>query len=88
MISISGKFSWYDEVKDVVTNFKGKVVGYCKYSTGCLQVLVVPEVSKKEPTKQAIGTWFDEDRLTLVSPAKVSTRTKNAGRDIPPERTY
>lgn len=85
-MNINGKFQWYDEVEDMVTRYRGKVIGYTLYSTGCLQVLVMGQCYKKDgELKRPSGEWFDEDRLICVSEADFTIPVTSPGGDrLPP----
>lgn len=52
------------EAKDKITGFKGTVIGYCTYSTGCDQYLLSPPVSNDGDFKDS--RWFDEARLVVI----------------------
>ena len=72
-------------VKDKVTGFKGIVVGYVTYLTGCNQCLVTPPI-KKDGTR-ADGEWFDEQRLEIgKEKALVLDNSKANGFDKPAPR--
>lgn len=53
-------------VQDVVTGFKGRVLGHAEYITGCDQYLVQPECKPLEVIEKPKGEWFDESRLKVV----------------------
>jgi len=72
------------EYKDKITGFKGTLVGFCLYITGCNQALLVPRV-KKDGSHQD-GHWYDEQRLERVGkkkPVSLDNR-RRPGADIPP----
>ena len=50
-------------VKDRITGFKGVVVGYVEYISGCNQVLIVPRV--KEDGSTINSGWYDEQRIDI-----------------------
>lgn len=50
-------------VTDRITGFRGIVTGQVEYLTGCNQVLVVAR--SPEPTKEASGVWFDQQRVEI-----------------------
>lgn len=49
------------KAKDTVTGFKGVIVGYVKYLTGCNQYLLSPPVDKDG--KHIDSYWYDESRV-------------------------
>jgi hypothetical protein len=64
---MKNQISFYDEVKDPITGFRGTVTAMAEYVTGCKQFLVTPKY-KKNQTQD--GQWFDEPRLELVKYSK------------------
>ncbi|KKL96597.1 hypothetical protein LCGC14_1842870 [marine sediment metagenome] len=62
------RFELGKEAKDVITGFKGLIVGYVEYLTGCNQYLVTPPVDKEG--KHVDSQWFDENRIELVGTEK------------------
>jgi hypothetical protein len=56
------KFELGQEVKEIVTGFKGIVMGRTEYITGCKQYGILP---RKMTDKGNVPdwTWLDEDRL-------------------------
>lgn len=74
-------------VVDRVTGFKGIVVGFVEYLTGCNQALVVPPVDEKGLMRE--GQWIDAQRLQLSEGEVVKLdNSKSPGFDIPPPRNY
>lgn len=79
-----------DQAQDIVTGFRGTVIGRCEYLTGCEQVLLIPKVDKDG--KRTDGEWFDADRCKVTKAGAVTlgpkvtpttiTRTR-AGSDKP-----
>ena len=53
--------------KDILTGFKGRIVGMCHYITGCDQVELMPAVDKEGETRK--GEWFDVTRVKLTGAA-------------------
>lgn len=53
------------EVKDVITGFKGIIVGRAQYITGCNQYCIQP-IDKKKTAEKKDSIWFDENRLETV----------------------
>ena len=49
--------------KDIVTGFKGYIMGYCQYFTGCDNFLIVPKA--KDNIHQE-GEWFDINRVKIL----------------------
>ena len=58
------KFESGDTAKDIITGFKGIIVGRCNYLTGCNQYLLQPKSKKMDTKIESI--WFDENRITHV----------------------
>lgn len=50
--------------RDMVTGFKGTVIGFCTYTTGCNQYLLAPSVGADGDFKES--RWFDEARLQVL----------------------
>lgn len=59
------KFELNQEVKDVVTGFKGIIMGITEYNTGCIQYGVSPRKLTKE-NKIPEWPWFDGSRLVAT----------------------
>lgn len=53
------------EKEDVVTGFKGIIMGRTEYSTGCIQYGVCPQKLSKDGHLPD-WTWFDETRLSAT----------------------
>ena len=51
--------------QDVVTGFKGRVMGIIDYWTGCNQVLLRPVTLKDDGSIQD-ALWFDIERVEIV----------------------
>jgi len=51
--------------RDVITGFTGTCVGEVTYLTGCVQLMLVPEVDNEGKRREA--EWFDVDRCEAVS---------------------
>jgi len=62
------KFDHGETLRDMITGFKGVVVGHSDYLTGCDVFLLVP---RSKDGKKSDGVWFDEDRLERVKAKKV-----------------
>ncbi len=56
------KYRLGEELKDIVTGFKGVVMGRTEYLTGCNHYGLAPQKIKADGTV-ADWTWFDESRL-------------------------
>lgn len=68
--------------KDKITGFSGVAVGYCRYITGCNQVLLSPPL--KEDGTYRDGHWVDEQRLDDVGAPKIELDNgKTPGFDRP-----
>lgn len=63
-----------NKVKDVITGFKGVVIGRTEWLHGCTTCGVVPQELKDGTTIDS--KWFDEGRLEVVK-GKVKTHTEN-----------
>jgi len=48
---------------DRITGFKGVLVGFCAYMTGCAQYLVQPRMGADGKIEES--RWFDEQRLVI-----------------------
>ncbi len=76
--------------KDILTGFKGVVMGRAEYFTGCNQILLTPQSLTKEG-KRPDGEWFDESRIEVVKdkPIKLNEplRQANPGADERPAPT-
>jgi hypothetical protein len=59
------EFKPYDEVKDEVSGFKGKLTGEYKYANGCIRY----EVSGADKEGKPQAFIFDIEQLTLVKRA-------------------
>lgn len=57
-------FEMFDEVKDTITGFQGKVMAIADYAYGCKQILVQPPVKEDGDWQKA--HWFDEPQLVIV----------------------
>ena len=64
--------SW---AKDRITGFKGIVMGFCTYLTGCDQYLIQP-VNKEDSTEKPTACWLDVKRLEVTEEEIISL---NAG---------
>lgn len=74
-------------VTDLITGFKGVVVGHVEYLSGCNQCLVVPPVDKDGKLQE--GQWFDDQRLKLSEGEPISLANGDTpGRDALPPRNY
>jgi hypothetical protein len=64
-------FEHGDEVKDVVTNFRGIITGRADHITGCNTYGVNSRKLKSDGTCPE-NCWFDEDKLILIKKKKVT----------------
>lgn len=56
------------QAKDVITGFKGTIVGFCQYLTGCDQYCIQPKlINGTIPDSR----WFDENRLSIKPDKKI-----------------
>ena len=70
------------KMRDVITGFTGRVVGYVTYLTGCNQALLTPQVDKEGKPVEA--EWFDEQRLEYVDDSVIELDNgRNPGFDKP-----
>ncbi len=65
-----------DAVQEIVTSFKGVIVGEVNYLTGCRQCLVQPRKLDEKGTPQE-SRWYDEIRLTVTQLRAVKIETAN-----------
>jgi len=68
-----------DEVKDLVTGFKGIAVARHSYLNGCDRITVQPPCKKGEPLPEELN--FDEPQLvvTKVGKVKIPKASKKTG---------
>jgi len=75
----------WDEIKDLVTGFKGIAVARSEFLYGCTRIAVQPEVDKEG--KIAYPSWFDEPQLKILKSKKVKavqeTDLKKVGGPMP-----
>lgn len=87
------KFELGQTVKDIVTGFKGVIIGRTQYLTTCNTYGISPRDLTKEG-KRPEWEWFDEPRLklekdetlSLVEPEKKKTGGPSNRSEIAPER--
>lgn len=78
------EFKWElgKEAEDVITGFKGIIVGRIEYLFGCNQYGIAPKTTKEG--KIGDTSWFDEGRIKIIGkgikPEKV--RVEKNGADI------
>jgi len=65
-----------DEVKDVVSGFKGTAVGITTWLHGCNRVIVCPKVGKDG--KKIESESFDEAQLEVIKKKRVEEATPKA----------
>lgn len=53
--------------EDLITGYRGIIIGYADYMTGCEQVLLVPRCDPEKENERPDGEWFDAERVTLVT---------------------
>jgi hypothetical protein len=70
-------FELNQEVKDVVTGFKGIIMGRTEYNTGCIQYGVLPQ-ELGEGGKVPDWHWFDETRL-IATGKKIEIQRADGG---------
>lgn len=69
------KFELGDELKDVITGFKGIVRGRSQYLTGCNSYGIQSQKLSENGNPQE-WKWFDEDQLTRVKKEKIVLNEK------------
>ena len=62
---IKRKFELNQEVLDIVTGFKGIIMGITEYNTGCIQYGLCPRKLDKDG-KTPDWHWLDGSRLVIV----------------------
>lgn len=74
--------------QDRITGFRGVIMGYCRYMTGCNQVYLAATANGNGQI--AGGGWFDEQRIVVDHAADritLPTRPENPGADFDPPAT-
>ena len=66
--------------KDSITGFKGTVIGYTRYISGCNQVLLSPKVNSDGRLEDSI--WIDEQRIKFTGIPISLDNEKGSGADI------
>lgn len=69
------KFQPYDEVRDVVSGWKGKTIAEYRYHNGCLRY----EVAGADKDGKPESFVFDEEQLELVARAAAPTAKRSGG---------
>lgn len=72
--AVNYKFAKGDEVKDIITGFKGIVISQTSWFNGCVRYLVQSQKLGKDNDPEK-GAAFDEAQLELVKGKKVKTPT-------------
>ncbi len=78
------KFELGMTAKDKITGFRGIIMGFARYLTGCDQYLIQPTIKSKSEFPE--NHWFDEGRLILKGDKKIqqeSVMGKDPGADTP-----
>jgi hypothetical protein len=78
------KFDLGDEVKDVVTGFKGIIRCKSRYLTGCDRYGLQSQILKEDGTP-AGWVWFDENELELVKSKKIKIGNVIVNKDAEPQ---
>ncbi len=68
------------EAKDKVTGFKGIIMGYAQYLTGCDQYVIQPLCDEKKLGDYPDSSWFDEGRIETLKKKRTVTAKKVAGK--------
>ena len=63
-----------DAVRDIVTGFKGTVIGVAEYLYGCRRLIVQPPVDKDGKYVEAV--WVDEPQVKVLVSATVKPKAK------------
>lgn len=77
-----------NEVKCIITGFKGFVTGKTEYINGCVQFLVKPKTKKNEEDKYPVGSWLDQEQLKVIGEG-ISLKAREVGgerNDSPSDR--
>jgi len=74
---MADKFNFGDEVKEIITGFKGVVAARFSYMNGCVRYQVVPRKLKDNLPQD--GQTFDQEQLTLVKAGAVKIVAKPTG---------
>jgi hypothetical protein len=61
---MADKFNFGDEVKEIITGFKGIVVARYSYMNGCVRYELKPRALKEGLPQE--GKVYDQEQLTLV----------------------
>lgn len=71
------KYKMNDTLEDMVTGFKGVVLGITEHATGCIHYGLQPPMDKdgKVPDYE----WFDQSRLKMVKTSKKSKGKPTGG---------
>ena len=81
------KFELGDEVKEIVTGYKGIVMGITQYITGCTQYGLQQRKLNKEG-KMGDWLWLDEDRLKATGKSLTLKQKPTGGpQQTPPARS-
>ena len=71
--------------EDIITGFKGTIIGYVEYQTGCNQYLIVPRCKEGEENKKPEGHWIDDNRIQIAEGEEIKLKkTYSSGPDISP----
>ena len=73
-----------DRVKDMYTGFEGTAVGKSKWLYGCSRILVEPTELFEGKVRES--TWFDEQRVMLVSKQDLKFSEQNKATTGGPQR--
>lgn len=76
------------KASDKITGFKGVIVGFCQYLTGCSQFLVQPLCTSPDNLPEA--RWFDEGRLEISNEEQIKMEdvaAEDPGCDFAPPKS-
>lgn len=81
---MADKFQFGDEVKEIITGFKGVVFARYSYMNGCVRYELKPRKLKDGLAQD--GQVFDQEQLELVKAAAVKVRQMPTGGPHPTPR--
>lgn len=82
------KYDNGDEVKCIVTGFRGIIIARMQWLNKCIQYCVKPKMKNKkdESSKMPEAEYIDEQQLQLIKAKKINPkikRTEGPGSDYP-----
>ena len=76
-----------EEVEDPITGFKGKIIGFTQWFSGCAVASVQPLMTEKNEGKVPDFHGFDVTRLRRIAPATETSQRKTGGPQLEPPTT-